>query len=276
MKTKLIPVLWIFFFTLSLFILGLIARQYIEPREIIISPQQAEEIGNKIWQNEGAGKAENLIVWNKGEDFPSLGIGHFIWFPAGVETRFKESFPDLIRFIAKTRTIPRWLQDQPFPPWQSHEDFHQNSHPDFNKKLRRFLQDTTAEQTQFMVLRLQTALPKILKTIKSGFSREAVRTNFYHVAMQTNGVYALVDYVNFKGEGIAANEHYKNQGWGLLQVLENMDRNPADTMQAFIKSADQRLTRRVANAPRDERRWLPGWRKRLKTYASTPSKPGSN
>ena len=99
-----------------------------------------------------------------------------------------------------------------------------------------------------------------------------VRENFYHVAMQNNGVYALVDYVNFKGEGISPKERYKNLGWGLAQVLENMDTNNKNVMQAFVNSAERMLSRRVANAPRDESRWLPGWRKRLNTYLESPTR----
>ncbi len=42
------------------------------------------------------------------------------------------------------------------------------------------------------------------------------------MAASPNGVYALVDYVNFKGEGTLATERYQDHGWGLLQVLEGM------------------------------------------------------
>ena len=90
------------------------------------------------------------------------------------------------------------------------------------------------------------------------------------MAAVPNGVYALVDYVNFKGEGISLTERYNGEGWGLLQVLEGMaDASPGQaSVEAFAKSADAALTRRVANSPpaRDEARWLPNWRKRLRTY----------
>ena len=79
-------------------------------------------------------------------------------------------------------------------------------------------------------------------------------------------MYALIDYVNFKGEGISEKERYKNQGWGLLQVLEHMNPENQNIMQEFARSADYVLTRRVENAPRDETHWLTGWRKRINTY----------
>ncbi len=272
MKTPSTPIFWSIFFILSLLILSLIAQQYTEPREIVISQQQAEIIGEKIWLNEGAGKFDNLVVWNKGEDFPSLGIGHFIWYPEHVTASFTESFPELITFIANKRDIPPWLKNLRFPPWRNRQEFLRQSNSLLTNNLRRFLQETKAEQTLFMVQRLEKALPKILKSIKNPFAKMHVRENFYHVAMQNNGVYALVDYVNFKGEGISPKERYKNLGWGLAQVLENMDTNNQNVMQAFVNSAERMLSRRVANAPRDESRWLPGWRKRLNTYLEPPTR----
>ena len=59
------------------------------------------KIAWKIWQNECAGTIRGLVSWNRGEAFPSLGIGHFIWFPAGVTERFEESFPAFIQFCRR-------------------------------------------------------------------------------------------------------------------------------------------------------------------------------
>ena len=67
--------------------------------------------------------------------------------------------------------------------------------------------------------RLEEALPKMLSVLPES-ERPLVRARFYRVASHPNGVYALVDYVNFKGEGIAPSERYSGVGWGLLQVLE--------------------------------------------------------
>jgi len=266
MTMKKTSIAWIAFFILVLLILNQVAQQFTEPREIVISNDLAQVIGKKIWQNEGAGKLDNLIVWNQGEDFPSLGIGHFIWYPEGVEQSFQESFPQLLQFIAKTQELPKWLVNTPYPPWTSREDFLENRNSKFVRDLKFFLQDTQVEQIRFIISRLEAALPKMLQEIKSGFERQRIRENFYHIAMQKNGVYALVDYVNFKGEGVSPKERYNNQGWGLLQVLEHMNGKSPNLMSEFVKSADFMLTRRVENAPRDERRWLPGWRKRLQTY----------
>ena len=48
---------------------------------ISLSNQQNNALAQLVWKNEGAGLIDNLTVWNKNEAFPSLGIGHFIWYP---------------------------------------------------------------------------------------------------------------------------------------------------------------------------------------------------
>ena len=44
---------------------------------------ELDRIGKRIWQNECGGTADGLTSWNAGENFASLGIGHFIWYPKG-------------------------------------------------------------------------------------------------------------------------------------------------------------------------------------------------
>ena len=91
-------------------------------------------------------------------------------------------------------------------------------------------------------------------------------------------MYALIDYVNFKGEGSSPSERYQGQGWGLLQVLEHMLDNPdrRPELQRFADSARFVLARRIANAPpeRGEQRWALGWNRRIDTYLSPPPEPG--
>ncbi len=232
---------------------------------IQLTPAQAKTIGQKIWLNEGAGKQENLTVWNKGEDFPSFGIGHFIWYPVGSEGPFTESFPQLLQHLKQTTPLPSWLEKTIDAPWRSREEFYAHiNNPELNS-LRQLLQNTVPQQVDFIVQRMEKALPNMLASLPTQTQRNHVNKQFYRIAQHPNGVYALIDYVNFKGEGISAKERYKDQGWGLLQVLENM-RDQHEVMQEFIRSADFMLTRRVQNASRDESRWLPGWRKRLQTY----------
>jgi hypothetical protein len=132
--------------------------------------------------------------------------------------------------------------------------------------LRKLLDATVAEQARFAAMRLESALPKMLQAAPSA-ERTRILANFNRVAAAPLGYYALMDYVNFKGEGVNPSERYNGQGWGLLQVLESMSTD-GPALQAFAAAADTVLTRRVKNAPaaRNEGQWLPGWRNRLKTY----------
>lgn len=239
---------------------------------IELSRAEASRIAKKIWQNECAGTVEGLTSWNAGENFASLGIGHFIWYPTGVRGPFEESFPDLVRFVGK-RGAPLPLVAVRNPdgcPWKSRAEFSAARESAEMKELRRFLVDTVDLQAQFLVQRLQQALPKMLAGTPAA-ARAHVQQQFERVASTPQGCYALVDYVNFKGEGVLDSERYHGQGWGLLQVLQGMNGNedgPA-AARAFSASARQVLTQRVKNSPpaRNESRWLAGWLQRINSYA---------
>jgi hypothetical protein len=231
-----------------------------------LTAEQARAIGHRIWHNEGLGKVENLTVWNAGEDFPSFGIGHFIWYPAGVNGPFEESFPGLLdRLRAAGHALPPWLADAAHAPWSSREAFLSVRDGAELAGLRRLLQDTVAEQIAYIMERMEKA-PGMLDAAASVETRAHIERQFARVAADPRGAYALIDYVNFKGDGASPRERYRGEGWGLLQVLERMDPAAGDVIVEFVAAADFVLTRRVANAERDESRWLPGWRKRLGTY----------
>jgi len=232
-----------------------------------ISDSAAREIGNRLWKNECGGTYEGLTAWNKGEEFPSLGIGHFIWYPEGRRGPFHESFPELVRYLQSQGVkVPAWLE---LPcPWPNRAAFMADFDSTRMKKLRALLVETVPQQARFAALRLEKALPKMLAACPPG-DRERVKKNFYLVAREPLGPYALVDYVNFKGEGVSPTERYNGKGWGLLQVLQTMKVSPGEpATYAFADAADFVLTRRVENSPpaRQEARWLPGWRNRLSTY----------
>src|SRR5881227_3254303 len=81
-------------------------------------------IGKKIWQNECNGTISGLTSWNRGEDFASLGIGHFIWYPQGKRGPFEESFPKLVTFISDHQVnVPNWLLPPRSCPWSSRAEF---------------------------------------------------------------------------------------------------------------------------------------------------------
>ena len=238
-----------------------------------LSRADAVRIGRRIWQNECAGTIAGLTSWNTGENFASLGIGHFIWYPKGVRGPFEESFPELIDFAARSGAkLPQvaLANRQSGCPWKTRAEFVAASESAEMKELRKFLAETVDLQAQFLVQRLQQALPKMLAAAPTA-QRAGIQQQFERVATTPQGCYALVDYVNFKGEGVLDTERYQGQGWGLLQVLQDMngsDRGRA-AAQEFSESARRVLSRRVKNSPpaRNESRWLTGWLQRVNTYA---------
>ena len=136
--------------------------------------------------------------------------------------------------------------------------------------LRKWLSSTVTLQTDFIIIRSRAALPKMLAAAPAS-EREKIQENYRKVAASPQGTYALIDYVNFKGEGTSSSEKYNGQGWGLLQVLGGMGNVPAGPAAAteFAASAKRVLSRRVANSPsaRNEAKWLPGWHNRCDTYS---------
>ena len=240
---------------------------------ITLSHAEALRIGKRIWKNECNGTVAGLTSWNTGEDFASLGIGHFIWYPEGMQGPFEESFPQLVSFIAAHGAkLPNLVlgPGKLHCPWKSRTEFLGAQQTPKMKQLRQFLVDTIDLQAQFMVNRLQNALPKMLQETAPS-NRGKVQQHFERLADSGAGCFALVDYVNFKGEGVLPTERYRGDGWGLLQVLEQMADTNSDAVEAFSRAAAQVLKRRVQNAPpeRNESQWLPGWIHRVNSYSRT-------
>jgi hypothetical protein len=237
---------------------------------IRLTPEQAAEIAKRVYQNEAGGKPKFLTHWNEGEEFGSFGIGHFIWYPEDYRGPFDESFPELKKFFVENRIkLPAWLQDAKTCPWKTRKEFYEDFEGPRLTELRKLLEDTIPIQARFLARRVENALPKMLATLPEN-QRDPVQLQFYRVADHPIGVYALVDYVNFKGEGVKDTERYNGQGWGLLQVLQEMkgSQTGQPALDEFARAAEAMLERRVRNSPpeRNESRWLPSWKKRIQTY----------
>ena len=236
-----------------------------------ISKAELNAIGEKIFKNEAAGKKENLVYWNEGENFPSLGIGHFIWYKQGEPGIFEESFPQLTEFLkSKNVKLPKIMTENKYSPWKDRQELinlKTKKNPDI-EELTNFLYDNKDLQVMFIFKRLEASLEKMMAVSSN---KENVRKQFYRVASSPNGLYPLIDYVNFKGEGINPNERYNGQGWGLLQVLENMKGTETGkaALTEFTNSAKFVLQRRVNNSDpsKNEKKWLQGWLNRCNTYA---------
>jgi hypothetical protein len=238
----------------------------------ILSAEQAAWVADRIFANECNRQVSCLTSWNTGEDFPSLGIGHFIWYREGQQERFVESFPQLLGFyVARGVSLPAWLSGLSGwdSPWQTREQFLTELDGPRLSEMREFLLETRAVQAEFIIRRLQHSLPMISNASQHP---DKVSELFYKVANAAvpHGMYALIDYVNFKGEGTAESERYQGHGWGLLQVLEQILANPSEqpVLAQFAVATNAVLARRIDNSPveRGEERWRQGWNNRTLTY----------
>ena len=255
--------------------------------QLVLPGDLAKKIGQKIWLNETGGKIAAITSWNANEEFASLGIGHFIWFPVGKWLPFEESFPALLEFMRRKNVrLPGWLDQTQIPanPWTSRAEFRKNSNSPQMKELRQFLLDTVAEQTQFMVARAQGAMEKILKTTPDGTEREHIVLQFTRIIRASEDFYPLIDYINFKGEGTNPNEAATNretgrrQGWGLKQVLLKMNGETSDPKAVRAEYADAAqfvLQQRVRNLP-SNRVFEVGWLRRIATYRRPIADPESS
>jgi hypothetical protein len=239
------------------------------PPGVSLSASQKAAIGRKIWQNESGGTVKGLTHWNDGEEFPSIGIGHFIWYPKGFNGRWTETWPEFVRFAQGRGAKLPAVASAPDCPWNSKAAFYADFEGARLAGLRKWLSSNVPLQTEFIMYKSRAALPKVLAGAPAA-ERPRIEANYNKVGSTPNGVYALIDYVNFKGDGTNPTERYKGQGWGLLWVLREMKNVPAGPAAAteFGEAAIRRLNLRITNSPsaRGESRWRAGWTNRCKGY----------
>ncbi|CAA6827714.1 MAG: Unknown protein [uncultured Thiotrichaceae bacterium] len=237
------------------------------------SRHELRQIGQKIFVNEAGGDRSKLVHWNYGENFGAMGIGHWTWYPAGkTRYRYGNTFPGLLSFMeTKGVQLPQWLKVAKVrgAPWANRSQLMRAKNTHQVRELEQLLHNTKDIQAEYIIQRAKRAMPRLVKT-SPGPLRSRVSQNLHAVSNSPGGWYALVDYVNFKGEGLNRRGGYRGQNWGLLQVLENMQPAPAGqpALNNFATSAMQVLQRRVRNSPpsRGESRWLTGWSNRINTY----------
>jgi hypothetical protein len=245
-----------------------------------LSDDEALEIGRRIWKNECRGTVEGLTSWNKNEEFPSLGIAHCIWFPAGYTGAFGESFPRLVDFLLTNggaTYIPEWLKErweagERTCPWTGRDDFLRAKDTPAMRELRVMLASTVSLQARFIANRMEVSLLPILAVTASADTAR-IKAQFYRVAAAPYGLYVLTDYINFKGEGIKELERYSKRGWGLRHVLQGMNGTEPGraALVEFATAAKRCLSERVKFAPpeRNEVEWLQGWIRRVDDYTSS-------
>jgi hypothetical protein len=233
-----------------------------------VAPEYMVQIGKKIWHNECGCSKENLLFWSPLEPFPSFGIGHFIWYPENYHGPYTQGFPDFIAFVRKHRVAaPSWLDG--CCPWPTRDLFYQSMQSPRMHELRTLLETTIDIQAEYMVEELHATIPEIVSGMPETI-RDKARAIIDQLLISSQGLYALVDYLNFKGSGLNPKERYNNQGWGIVQVLDYMiQQNLPATSASFALAAEQVLRQRVVNAPPgsvDAQR-LPGFLNRIKTYS---------
>src|SRR5512134_3170547 len=115
--------------------------------EFTITAATAAKIGQRIWKNECGGTVAGLTSWNAGENFASLGIGHFIWYPAGASGPYQESFPGLVKLlIARGAEELKWIDAEKACPWPDRQAFNAAQKSAQMQELRTLLANTIGIQ----------------------------------------------------------------------------------------------------------------------------------
>ena len=252
-------------------------QQVVRPQVKQTNPAQADiaelyAIGDKIFKNETGGRIDQLVHWNHREDFASMGIGHFTWYPAGRRARYGNTFPGLLDHLQKNGVkLPYWVQRARFEgaPWRNRAELMRAKNTPEVRQFAQLLYETRHLQAKYIMDRAMRAMPRIVNKTPPHL-RRLVANNLNAVANSRGGRYVLIDYVNFKGEGLNRNGGYRGQNWGLLQVLEEMrpSQPGPQALNEFADASMRVLERRVRNSDprRNERKWLPGWKNRTNTY----------
>lgn len=220
-------------------------------------PSFVTETAQQIFKNEAGGSKDMLAYWSDIEAFASLGMNHYLWAPnAAAAEKHGQTFPSFIRY-AQSRGVnpPQWMLESIYLPWATRAEFNQakaNKDPKMTE-LQNFIEDTMSLQAEFSIdraekafTRLQKDYPELMPKVEALFKTK-------------QGVFAFIDYVNFKGEGYGSGD----SGYGLVQVLRGMKLSDDKTpVQSFEESAKQALRRR-----KDAASSIKGWSARIDRYS---------
>ena len=277
-------------------LLFIVFLYFAQPEDVLVQPEAGPQlnlvfpeledsdyawIASRIFRNETGGETRFLTYWGEGEDFPSFGIGHFIWFPNGVDAPFDETFPAMAASVSQNGVeLPGWMQGLlPFdPPWNNKQEFDAAWSSIEMVELRSWLERTGHLQARFIV----SAFVQRWQNLELPVEQKSRLTELLQQMVgSAQGLFAVVDYFNFKGLGDNSRERYQQQGWGLVQVLEALpplSPDQGDVIRLFRDAAARRLALRVELAPaeRNESRWLEGWLARLDGYLTNPEVVDTN
>ena len=129
--------------------------------------------------------------------------------------------------------------------------------------------NTKVAQANYLIDNSKQSLQKIINAVPQD-KRSHITKLISQLSNNLQGLYAIIDYLNFKGPGIGQHNDFEDEGWGLLQVLEKMNDVPAsqEALEEFVRSAKIVLTHRAFITPNDKHqdKWLQGWLRRVDTY----------
>jgi len=228
------------------------------PQASDLTDKQLLEIGIKVWQNQCGiwdrpgkithGMKDDITSWE--DNYAQIGIGQYIWYSADETKNFQEDWPRVAQSLKDAGyPIEDWMLG--VCPWNSSEEFLADFDGDRLKSLRKMLAKKAliTEQARCIATRLDESLNKITTAIdgETGITddekaalKRLIIENFYQVATAhyPRGLYTLMDYVHFKGEGVLHTETIDGVGWGLRQVLEQMSNKIMVKKGAIVAFAD--------------------------------------
>ncbi len=116
-----------------------------------------------------AGTVSGLTSWNEGEEFASLGIGHFIWYPAGTARAVRGELSRAGRITWRTigEAVPG-VDARGLPMEFARGNSWRRNTSDRMEALRNLLAGTTPLQARFLAQRMHDALPKMLAAAAAG------------------------------------------------------------------------------------------------------------
>ena len=133
-----------------------------------LTKEQKKVLSQEIWKNETGKKEKFLVFWNPNEEFLSLGIGHFTWYPNGATKIYTQTFPSLLAlFQKKDVLLPEWLKKATLngSPWQNKKEFYdaQKQNDSRIEYLKTLLTNNMSLQVDFIIERLDKSFPNIVK-----------------------------------------------------------------------------------------------------------------
>ncbi|WP_308874745.1 hypothetical protein [Thiothrix subterranea] len=130
-----------------------------------LSGQELLLIADHIFKNESGGDPDKLVHWNDGENFASMGLGHFTWYPAGRAARFGNTFPDLLGHLQSNGVqLPAWVQQARYQgaPWRTKAKLMRAKQTGQVRELQDLLYQTRLLQAAYIVDRTRRAMPKLV------------------------------------------------------------------------------------------------------------------